>query len=129
MINVSMQPWRHSFTYKCISQVCKELLLPEILSLPFRLSPQNSNLFSKLILCHKMSRTDLVVSFFSVCVWFYLALNTHLGGFGALQVFNVIIIIIKQSIINLLICTSIPHKPSIIGIHGIQNHLQFTSHR
>ena len=40
--------------------------------------PQNSNLFSKLILCHRFTRTNFVVSVFSFVLFlFYCTLNTQ----------------------------------------------------
>ena len=60
---------------------------------------QNSSLFSKLILCHRFSMTNFVVSvFFFVlcfcflfCFWFYCALNTQQGGY--VRITSLIIII------------------------------------
>ena len=50
--------------------------------------PQNSSLLSKLILCHRFSMTNFVVSVFLCvvflfCFWFYCALNTQQGGYSA----------------------------------------------
>ena len=58
---------------------------------------QNSSLFSKLILCHRFSMTNFVVSVFlcvMFCFWFYCALNTQQGGYVRITSLIIIIIII-----------------------------------
>ena len=60
--------------------------------------PQNSSLFSKLVLCHRFSMTNFVVSVFLCvvfCFWFYCALNTQQGGYVCITSVIIIIIIIK----------------------------------
>ena len=56
--------------------------------------PQNSNFLSKLILCHRFSRTVFVVHVFSLlCFWFTAPWTTSRVDMCALQVFFIIIII------------------------------------
>ena len=60
--------------------------------------PQNSNLFSKLILSHRFLRTNFVVSVFFCFCFFYCALNTQQSGYVRTTSLIIVVIIIKLNI-------------------------------